>query len=346
MARPRLDHPTYRLTRRGGRFYVRWWEGGDHRRISTGTADEPEARRFLAQFVAGRGTPEPPAHPTIDAILTGYLEDRKPVVRGYASMETCAKAVRRHLGELQADHLTRERARFYASRRRAEGYMVGAASARRKKPVQPGTILRELLTLRAALKWAVRESWIPAAPHIEVPRQPAPRDRWLTREEADRLIASAKAPHVKLFLTLALYTAGRAGALLELTWDRVNLESGMVDLGKAPGGKGRAVVPAPAPLLAALREARAGATTAHVIAYADRPVRSVKTGTRAAAIAAGLPGVTPHVLRHTTATWQAQRGVPMVDIANYLGHRDSRTTERVYAHHSPEFLRRAALALE
>ena len=346
MARPKLDQPRHRLVQRGDRWYVRWWQDGQHHRVSAGTADRREAERFLAQFLAGLGTPEPPAVPTVSTILDGYLADRKPVVRGYATLEANAKAIRRHLGDLQPDHLTKERARFYRARRRAEGYMVGPAAARRRKPVQDGTVIRELLMLRAALKWAVREAWIAATPYIEVPRQPGPRDRWLTRAEADTLIATAKAPHVKLFLILALYTAGRATAILELTWDRVDLETGMVDLGEAPGGKGRAIVPAPAPLLAALKEARAGATTEHVITYGDRPVRSVKTGTRAAASRAGLPGVTPHVLRHTAATWQAQRGVSMVDIANYLGHRDSRTTERVYAHHSPEFLRRAARALE
>ncbi len=32
-------------------------------------------------------------------------------------------------------------------------------------------------------------------------------------------------------------------------------------------------------------------------------------------------------------------------IAQYLGHRDSRTTERVYARFSPDFLQSAAKAL-
>jgi integrase len=41
----------------------------------------------------------------------------------------------------------------------------------------------------------------------------------------------------------------------------------------------------------------------------------------------------------------ALAGVPMIEIARMLGHRDSRITERVYAKHSPDYLRRAVEAL-
>ena len=42
----------------------------------------------------------------------------------------------------------------------------------------------------------------------------------------------------------------------------------------------------------------------------------------------------------------AEAGHPMSEIAQYLGHADSRITERVYARYSPSHLRRAADALE
>ena len=38
-------------------------------------------------------------------------------------------------------------------------------------------------------------------------------------------------------------------------------------------------------------------------------------------------------------------GIPMAEVAQYLGHTDSRVTERVYARFGPDYLRRAALAL-
>ena len=111
------------------------------------------------------------------------------------------------------------------------------------------------MTLRAALKWAQHERWITEVPYIEVPSQPPPRDRWLTRHEADRLIDAAEAPHVELFLSICLWTAARPGAVLELAWDKVDLKAGRIDLGAAPGGKGRAIVPIGQKLMPLLEEA-------------------------------------------------------------------------------------------
>ena len=201
------------------------------------------------------------------------------------------------------------------------------------------------MTLRAALQWAMDERWIARLTALEIPSAPQPRDRWLTRDEATRLLAAARAPHVRLFLALALHTAGRAGALLALRWDAVDLPARLLNLGGSVGNKGRAVVPINDALLPLLTEAHRGRTSKWVIEHGSNQVGSVATGTRAAARRAGLPGVTPHILRHTAATWMAQAGVPMVQIARFLGHRTTATTESVYAKHGPEYLRCAAAAL-
>jgi len=42
----------------------------------------------------------------------------------------------------------------------------------------------------------------------------------------------------------------------------------------------------------------------------------------------------------------AEAGIPMEDIAQYLGHDDVTVTRRVYARFSPDYLRRAASVLE
>ena len=344
MARPRLDRPNFRLVLRGDRYYIRWWQDGRHQRVSAGTGDRSAAARFLIQFEAGLSSNPPPARRTIGAILDGYLADRKPRVAAYDTLVVACKALRRHLGELEPEHLSREQGRLYAARRRQEGYLVGPAGAQRRKPTSNGTIIRELVTLRAALRWAVREKWIAADPYLELPRAPRPRDRWLTREEAARLLAACVRPHVKLFVALALYTAARRGALLDLQWPAVDLVSGVIDLGDGTGTKRRAQVPIAAPLLPMLREAKEGATGPFVIESGGRQIADIKTGFKSALRRSGLAGVTPHTLRHTAATWMAIAGVPMSEIARFLGDSE-KTVERVYAKHSPDYLRRAATAL-
>lgn len=343
MARPRLDQPRYKLIERAGRFYVRWWKAGWHR-VSARTTDRREAERFLAQLVAGTLEPPAPALPTIGTILAGYLEDRKDRVASHATLQYACAALQRHLGDLTPEHLTLTRSRLYARQRRAEGYAVGKADARRRKPVANGTIAREVCTLRAALRWGVAQKWITTTPAIEAPAAARPRDRWLTRDEAARLLVACQAPHVRLFVALGLYTAGRSGALLELTWPQVDFDRGVIDLGAGTGNKNRAPVPLVDELRPRLLEARSGATCDAVVEFAGGAVASVKTGFHAACRRAGLAGVTPHTLRHTAATWMAIGGVPIRDIARYLGDSE-RTTERVYAKHSPDYLRGAAKVL-
>src|SRR5580658_531556 len=126
MARPKLEQPNYRLVQRGTRYYVRWWADGEWQRVSTGTDDQRSAQIYLAQFLAGQGTPAPPKTPTVSEILDAYLTDRKPVVvpRGYETLQTNLKALKRHLGDLEPDHLTKERIRFYRRQRMAEGHEV------------------------------------------------------------------------------------------------------------------------------------------------------------------------------------------------------------------------------
>ena len=89
----------------------------------------------------------------------------------------------------------------------------------------------------------------------------------------------------------------------------------------------------------------AQATCAHVIEWGGHRVLSIKKGFHAACERAGLEGITPHTLRHTAASWMAMAAVPMFEISKYLGHSDTRITERRYAHLSPEYLRTAAKSL-
>ena len=50
------------------------------------------------------------------------------------------------------------------------------------------------------------------------------------------------------------------------------------------------------------------------------------------------PAPTFHILRHTHASLLAMRGVPMGVIAAQLGHRDTRMTEKHYAHLAPNYV--------
>jgi len=66
-----------------------------------------------------------------------------------------------------------------------------------------------------------------------------------------------------------------------------------------------------------------------------------------AARTAGIPaGFTPHSLRHFFASAMLGKGVPITDVAHWLGHRDVRVTFRIYGHLVPSAAARAIAVLD
>jgi len=138
------------------------------------------------------------------------------------------------------------------------------------------------------------------------------------------------------------------GAILDLTWDRVDFEHNTIDFmptGRNKTNKRRTVVATSKKAREALEAARKGALSNYVIEYDGKQVKSVKMSVGAAARRSGV-SCSPHVFRHTAAVWMAQANVPMQKISQVLGHTSSRITETVYARYSPEFMADAMAALD
>lgn len=299
-------------------------ERGQTRRRSLRTGDRELAEQRLADLNRR------PAGVSAGEIYAAWMDDLAARGKDASRAGHAWKALAPVFAGLRPDQIDRPRCRAYTARRR-------------RQDRSDGTIGKELGCLRAALRWRDRNS--PA--EIELPPRPAPRDRRLTRGEFRRLrLASKQAFHIWLFVVLGLATAARKQALLDLTWDRVDFERRQIRLDSGAAGKARAIVPMTRHARRALALAANMRTCEHVIEYAGRSVGSVKKGFALAAARAGLDDVTPHVLRHTAATWMAEAGIGMDEIAQFLGHGDSRITARVYARYSPTYLRRAASALE
>lgn len=326
----------YRIAPHRGRLAVVWYEDGQRQRRSLGTDDPATARARLGEFIALKERQERPNRMTVGAILDAYQREKSSRVASPDAIKYAVQALKPHFGDLFPEHINRTQ---------CEGY----AKLRSKAGRKPGTARNELGVLRSALLWAQKDKqWI-TAPHVWKPHSQPPRERHLSREEAAKIIAAAEATHLKLFIQLGLHTAGRMRALLELTWDRVDFAAGLIYLAASQRqhrAKGRATVPMTDTLRAALEEAKRGALTNYVIEYAGGPVKNIGKGFRGVVERARIPWCSPHTLRHTAAVWMVQAGVPIKDVADFLGHQDSRTTERHYVHFQPQRLRAAARALE
>lgn len=325
--------PDWRLTRLRGEFCVTWDEAdGVRRRYRLGTADPKEAARLAAsryaELTRPRGT-------TIADLWKAYTIDREGrAVLG--TMKFTWKALEARFGQMEGSALTVIDCREHTAERRKAG-------------IQDGTIHTELGHLRTVLVWAEKNGLIDRAPHVERPAKPDPKEGYLKREEVARLIAGAKVPHIKLAIMLMIGTGARNAAALELTWDRVDFNRGLINLRNPFDGtrrKGRATVPMNPSLKAALLEAKDAALSPFVVEWAGAPVKSIKKGLKAAAKAARLDEVSPHMLRHSAAVWLAEDGHDMTRIAQFLGHSNSRITEKVYARYSPDHLRDLAQTLD
>jgi integrase len=215
---------------------------------------------------------------------------------------------------------------------------------RRSRAVSNSTIRRELVLLVAALHWSQRTGRLKSVPMIPLPAESSPRVRFLTQEELNRLVRAADNHSLGVFVRLAILTGQRKSALLELTWDRVDLRERVIRFADAQDSlqarrKGRGAVPLTPALETLLRGSQGpGNRILDSTGFRNRWEAAVEE--------AGLPGVTPHVLRHTTATLLCQKGVPLLEISRLLGHRDSRTTERVYVTFTPGYLSNAMSQME
>jgi integrase len=318
-----------------GILAVSFMHDGKRFRRSLGTDDIATARQRMADYLNAKDRKTDTGPITVSEIYQAYVNDRQAEGKAVIRINDAWRRLKPTFASLTPALIDRKVCKDYTEHRRSEG-------------ISDGTIHLELGYLRSAMKFASREKMIDKPPYIPLPQKPPPRSGHLTREQAIKLIDAAVMPHVKLFITIALATAGRAEAILDLTWDRVDFNRRRIDLrdpDRAATPKGRALVPMNDMAFGALQEAYKGALTKFVVEWSGERVKSIKKGVGAAGKRVGIK-VSPHVLRHTAAVWMAERGRPMSEIAQYLGHTNSATTERVYARYSPDYLKQSADALE
>lgn len=330
-----------------GVFYIR---DTGHPDRSTGTSDRSEAERKLAAYIAAKGTVAGTRHPdriTVTEVLDIYAREHAPLTAAPQRIGYAVDSLIRFWGNLTLADVKGETCRRYA-RSRVRSYKDGST-----RPLSDGTTRRELNVLQAAINYCLREGYITHAPRVTLPAKPPARERWLTREEAARLLWAAwrspKSRHLARFILIALYTGTRKDAILRLGF-MPNTHGGWIDVdnhliyrrgaAERETAKRRPPLRMPDRLAAHCRRWRARGDV-WVVHIRGQRLADIQTAFEHACERAGLSGVTPHTLKHTAITWAMQRRMSVDTASAYFGT-SRETILRTYWHHNPDFQKEAA----
>ena len=204
--------------------------------------------------------------------------------------------------------------------------------------VANATVNRTLALVRAILRRCERDwEWIDKSPAVRLLKEPTKRVRYLTRPEADRLLAELP-PHLADMARLALSTGLRSANIFGMRWDQVDLDRRMAWVHPDQAKAKRAIpVPLNGEAIAVLQK-QLGKHLEFVFTFRGEPVRA--TTTKAWYSAVKRAGVYPlrfHDLRHTFASWHVQQGTPL-SVLQELGGWQSAAMVARYAHLGAEHL--------
>ena len=332
-----------------------WWtrfttpDGREVRR-STGTEDKKDAEEYEAKLkqelwrVARMG--EKPRRSWQDAVVQWIAETEHK-----ASHEDDLAHLRwldPHLKDKMLDEIDKDLIDTLKTKRKME------KTPRHSKGVSNATVNRTLEILRAILRRAERDwEWIDKVPAVRMLPESKKRIRWLTRAEADRLIAECP-EHLADMVRFSLATGLREANVTGLEWTQVDLLRRVAwihhDQAKAKKAIG---VPLNRDAVLVLRRWE-GRHPERVFCYPLKrqgvtnwvPIK--KAGTAAwhkALERAGIDNFRWHDLRHTWASWHVQSGTPLHALQEMGGWQTAEMVQR-YAHLAPEHLSEHASRIE
>ena len=200
------------------------------------------------------------------------------------------------------------------------------------------TVNRTLEVIRAILRRCVNEwEWLDRVPRIRMLKEPTRRVRFLSREEAQRLLLELPS-HLADMAAFSLATGLRRANVTGLLWTQVDLVRKVAWI-HPDQAKARKAIPVPLNAEAVnMIRAQLGRHPTHVFSYQGNPITQVSTKAWYAALErAGITDFRWHDLRHTWASWHVQQGTPLHALQE-LGGWESVEMVRRYAHFSSEHL--------
>lgn len=355
------------ITIRGGVWHCHFFTpSGKRVRKSLGTTDKRQAQelhdRLKAEAWRVDQIGELPTR-TFDECCLRWL-DEKETKKTLDDDRVKMQFFMQHLSGVDVSTITAEQinnlvARMENRNHRARWEKKVAAALRKgteppaykPKMVSVQTKNHYLGFMRALLRAAEKEwGWIKHALAIKAKKQSNKRIRWLTREEATRLI-ECMPESMKGIVTFALATGLRRSNIIDLEWNQVDLVRKVAWINPENAKAGKAIGVALNDSACRVLRSQIGRDSRWVFVHTKAKHRPDGTLTSAVrkyrrddntAWSAGLKkaGITDfrfHDLRHTWASWLVQAGVPLTALQE-MGGWESIEMVRRYAHLAPSHL--------
>ena len=327
----------------GGRRYRVRYRKPDHKQTDKrGFRTKRDAELFLASVEvaknSGRYIDPTRARVSIGDWMNKWVETRTDLRR--STFDRLEGVVRLHivpsLGPIAIGDLTRFDAQLWASKLTATQ--------------SPGSVRKIVHVLSAGLQVAVDDGRIPANPasRLKMPRQSKKRKKFLTHQQVAELAAAVDAKpagegYGLLVLVLA-YTGLRWGELaglrvrdLDFVRGRLDVHTTMVEVDgcmeeSSPKDYEERSIPVPEFILEQLSIHVDGKSPDDHVFVSSKSGSVLRNRTfrrgwfNDAAEQIGIPGLTPHELRHTCASLAVSAGANVKALQRMLGHSSAKET--------------------
>lgn len=319
------------LYKRNKTYWINISHNGERIQRSTGTSDKIAAQQFHDQFKADLWRQaklgQTPEKTWIDAVVRWLGESQHK--RSLDTDKSHLRWLNPYLGDKKLKAIDRAMIEKIADIKAS----TGVSNAR---------VNRTLALIRSILNKAVDQwEWLDSTPKVKLRKEDNRRTRWLTQQEAKKLIAELPS-HLADMTIFTLVTGLRQSNVKNLKWEDVDLEKNhaWVHADEAKGAKAIAV-PLNADALDILHK-RFGHHPTFVFSYRGKSISNVNTRAwRKALRRLGIENFRWHDLRHTWASWHVQNGTSLQEL-QLLGGWSNFTMVLRYAHLSSSHLKAAA----
>ncbi|PHM61807.1 integrase/recombinase [Xenorhabdus ishibashii] len=226
-------------------------------------------------------------------------------------------------------------------------------------PVSQATKSQHLSFIRSLLRAAANEwNWIKSAPVIKTKKPVSKRIRWLTKDEAARLI-ECMPESIKPIVIFALATGLRRSNIIDLEWQQVDMQRKVAWINPENAKAGKAIGVALNDTACRVLRDQIGKHSRWIFVHTKakhRPDGTLTPAVRKMRVddnsawniglkKAGIEDFRFHDLRHTWASWLIQSGVPLSALQE-MGGWESIEMVRRYAHLAPNHLSEHACKID